>query len=169
MKAHNCPDAVVNDALVRVRYAETDQMGVVYHSNYFIWFEIGRVELLRSLGFSYREMESDGYNLPVVEVRCRYKTPALYDDTLVIRTRIVNLRPSLITFSYQTIRQSDGALLAEGESIHIVVGPKKKKAKVAGKVPCASPARYRPRGASDALTPLHVVGLNDLCRLRCIG
>jgi acyl-CoA thioester hydrolase len=127
LKADYGPDAVVNDALVRVRYAETDQMRVVYHSNYFIWFEIGRVELLREIGFSYRELESDGYNLPVVEVRCRYKAPALYDDRLVIRTRIVNLRPSLITFSYQTIRQSDGALLAEGESIHIVVGSKKKK------------------------------------------
>jgi acyl-CoA thioester hydrolase len=127
LKAQCGADAVVNDALVRVRYAETDQMGVVYHSNFFIWFEIGRVELLRNLGFSYHEMESDGYHLPVVEVRCRYKAPALYDDTLVIRTRMVNLRPSLITFGYQTIRQSDGALLAEGESIHIVVGSKKKK------------------------------------------
>jgi acyl-CoA thioester hydrolase len=127
LRVQNGPDAVVNDALVRVRYAETDQMGVVYHSNYFIWFELGRVELLRSLGFSYREMESDGCHLPVVEVRCRYKAPALYDDTLLIRTRIVNLRPSLIVFGYQTIRQSDAALLAEGESTHLVVGPKKKK------------------------------------------
>ena len=127
MKAQPSADAAVNDALVRVRYAETDQMRVVYHSNFFIWFEIGRVELLRSLGFSYRELESDGYHLPVAEARCRYKAPALYDDTLVIRTRLVNLRPSLITFGYQTIRQSDGALLAEGESTHIVVGSKKKK------------------------------------------
>jgi len=127
LKARYRANAVVNDALIRVRYAETDQMGVVYHSNYFIWFEIGRVELLRQHGFSYREMELDGYNLPVVEVRCRYKVPAQYDDTLVIRTRLVNLRPSLITFGYETIRQSDGALLAEGESIHIVVGPDKKK------------------------------------------
>jgi acyl-CoA thioester hydrolase len=127
LKAQYSADAVFNDALVKVRYAETDQMGVVYHSNFFIWFEIGRVELLRSLGFSYREMELDGYNLPVVEVRCRYKAPALYDDTLLIRTRMVKLRPSLITFGYETIRQSDGALLAEGDSTHIVVGRGKKK------------------------------------------
>ncbi len=127
MKAKHSTGAVINDALVRVRYSETDQMGVVYNSNFFIWFEIGRVELLRSLGFSYRELESDGYHLPVVEVRCRYKAPALYDDTLLIRTRITNLRPSLIAFGYQTIRQSDGALLAEGESIHIVVGAGKQK------------------------------------------
>jgi acyl-CoA thioester hydrolase len=72
LKAHYSADAVIHDAMVRVRYAETDQMGVVYHSNFFIWFEIGRVELLRTLGFSYRQMESDGYHLPVVEVRCRY-------------------------------------------------------------------------------------------------
>ena len=116
-----------SEAITRVRYAETDQMGVVYHSNFFIWFEIGRVELLRRLGFSYREMETDGYHLPVVEVRCRYKAPALYDDTLAIRTRMLTLRPSLIAFGYETIRQSDGALLAEGESTHIVVGSNKKK------------------------------------------
>ncbi len=127
MKAHYSADAVVNDALVKVRYAETDQMGVVYHSNFFVWFEIGRVEFLRSLGFSYHEMEVDGYRLPVAEVRCRYKAPAVYDDTLVIRTRIVNLRSSLITFAYETIRQSDGTLLAEGETTHIVVGAAKKK------------------------------------------
>jgi acyl-CoA thioester hydrolase len=127
LKAHYSADAVANDALVRVRYAETDQMGVVYHSNFFVWFEIGRVEFLRSLGFSYQEMEEDGYRLPVAEVRCRYKAPAFYDDTLVIRTRIANLRSSLITFAYETIRQSDGALLAEGETTHIVVGAGKKK------------------------------------------
>jgi acyl-CoA thioester hydrolase len=127
LKTQYNSDAVVNDALVRVRYAETDQMGVVYHSNFFIWFEIGRVELLRKIGFSYREMESDGYCLPVAEVRCRYKSPALYDDTLLIRTRMVNLRASLIRFSYEAIRQCDGALLAEGETTHIVVGPEKKK------------------------------------------
>jgi acyl-CoA thioester hydrolase len=127
LKAQYSAAAVVHDAVVRVRYAETDQMGVVYHSNFFIWFEIGRVELLRKLGFSYRQMESDGYHLPVVEVRCRYKAPALYDDTLAIRTRMVNLRPSLIAFGYEAIRQSDEALLAEGESTHIVVGAGKKK------------------------------------------
>ena len=130
MRAQANADAVVHDALVRVRYAETDQMGVVYHSNFFIWFEIGRVELLRSLGFSYRELEADGYNLPVAEVRCRYQAPALYDDMLLVRTRVVKLRPSLIIFGYETIRERDGTLLAEGESTHIVVGAEKKKAQL---------------------------------------
>ena len=82
---------------IRVRYAETDQMGVVYHSNFFIWFEVGRVELLRQLGFTYKEMESvDDTHLPVVEVRCRYKAPAQYDDLLVVRTHMKNVRDSLI-------------------------------------------------------------------------
>ncbi len=112
----------VYEAPVRVRYAETDQMGVVYHSNYVIWFEVGRVELLRSLGFTYLEMEADGMHLPVVEVRCRYKVPARYDDSLLIRTWIANVRSQLIRFEYEVLRADDRTLLAEGESTHIVVG-----------------------------------------------
>ncbi len=130
MRAQYSADALFNDAPVRVRYVETDQMRVVYNSNYFIWFEIGRVELLRRLGYSYHDMESDGYHLPVVEARCRYKTPAFYDDLLVIRTRMVTLRPFLIVFAYEIIRRSDGALLAEGETTHLVVGAEKKKAQL---------------------------------------
>ena len=118
-------DSMVSEAVIRVRYAETDQMGVGHHSSFIIWFEVGRVELLRQIGFSYREMEVDGYHLPVAEARCRYKSPAFYDDTLVIRTKMVNLRPSMIRFGYEAIRQSDGALLAEGETTHIVVGADK--------------------------------------------
>lgn len=114
--------AVVTEAPIRVRYAETDQMGVVYHSNYIIWFEVGRVELLRALGYTYREMERDGVHLPVVEVRCRYKQPARYDEALLVRTRIENLRPSLIRFGYEVVRAEDRAVLAEGESTHLVVG-----------------------------------------------
>ena len=83
---------------------------------------------MRSLGYSYHDMESDGYHLPVVEARCRYKTPAFYDDMLVIRTRMITLRPSLIIFGYEIIRRSDQALLAEGETTHLVVGAEKKKA-----------------------------------------
>lgn len=122
MSAHAHANATVSDAHVRVRYAETDQMGVVYHSNYIIWFEVGRVELLRTLGFTYREMEADGIHLPVVEVKCRYKQSAMYDDEIVIRTKMVNLRGSLIRFGYEALRESDGALLAEGETTHFVVG-----------------------------------------------
>ncbi|HET7207696.1 MAG TPA: thioesterase family protein [Terriglobales bacterium] len=111
----------VAETLVRVRYAETDQMGVVYHSNYFIWFEVGRVELLRQLGFSYREMEQKHQCfIAVVDARCRYKTPARYDDEVLIRTQLKNVRESLIHFGYQAIRVSDGTLLAEGETTHIV-------------------------------------------------
>jgi len=112
----------VYETRLRVRYAETDQMGVVYHSNYIVWFEVGRVEMLRELGYTYREMErQDGTNLAVVEARCRFKAPALYDDLVVIRTRLVNVRDSLLHFTYEVLRHEDGALLAEGETIHLVV------------------------------------------------
>lgn len=120
MNPNTNPDAAVSEARVRVRYAETDQMGVVYHSNYIIWFEVGRVELMRMLGYDYKKMEVDGVRLPVAEVRCRYKSPALYDDELKIRTRLHNVRSSLIRFGYEVVRESDNTLLAEGESTHIV-------------------------------------------------
>jgi acyl-CoA thioester hydrolase len=114
--------STICETTLRVRYAETDQMSVVYHSNYLIWFEVGRVELLRQLGFSYLEMEQDGLNLPVVEARCRYKHPARYDDEITIRTWIAQMRTSLLRFEYEVVRKSDGRLLAEGESVHVVVG-----------------------------------------------
>jgi acyl-CoA thioester hydrolase len=111
----------INETRVRVRYAETDQMGVVYHSNHFIWFEIGRVELLRQLGFSYREMESEDHcYIAVVEAKCRYRAPAKYDDEIVVRTRLKNVRESIVHFGYELIRVSDGAILAEGDTTHIV-------------------------------------------------
>ena len=114
---------VVGEARLRVRYAETDQMGVVYHSNYIIWFEVGRVELLRQLGFTYKEMESqDHCRIAVVDVKCRFKSPALYDDEVLVRTHLKNVRESLIHFGYEIVRASDGTLLAEGETTHIVVG-----------------------------------------------
>ena len=122
MTPHHAPDAVVSDARVRVRYAETDQMGVVYHANYIVWFEVGRVELLRELGYVYKDFEADGMHLPVAEVHCRYKVPAMYDDQLLIRTRLSNVRGFLVRFGYEVIRAEDGVLLAEGESTHIVVG-----------------------------------------------
>ncbi len=111
----------VGEVRVRVRYAETDQMGVVYHANYFIWFEVGRVELLRQLGFSYRDMEqNDGCFIAVVDARCRYKAPARYDEEIIVRTHLKNVRESLVHFGYELLRASDGALLAEGETTHIV-------------------------------------------------
>ena len=114
---------IVGEARLRVRYAETDQMGVVYHSNYIIWFEVGRVELLRQLGFTYKEMErQDNCHIAVVDVKCRFKSPALYDDEVLIRTHLKNVRDSLIHFGYEVLRASDRTLLAEGETTHIVVG-----------------------------------------------
>jgi acyl-CoA thioester hydrolase len=110
-----------NETRLRVRYAETDQMGVVYHANHFIWFEVGRVELLRRLGFSYRDMEKDDQCfIAVVDARCRYKAPACYDDEVIVRTQLKNVRDSVIHFAYELVRASDNVLLAEGETTHIV-------------------------------------------------
>jgi len=112
---------IVNESRLRVRYAETDQMGVVYHANHFIWFEIGRVELMRQLGFSYHDMErDDGLFIAVADARCRYKAPAHYDDEIVVRTHLKNVRDSVVHFGYELVRVSDGVLLAEGETTHIV-------------------------------------------------
>jgi len=121
---HGC----VCEVKIRVRYAETDQMGVVYHANHFVWFEVGRVELLRQLGFSYREMEQDdGCSIAVVDARCRYKAPARYDDEIIVRTRLKNVRESLVHFEYELLRFSDGILLAEGESTHVILDQQLKR------------------------------------------
>lgn len=116
----------------RVRYAETDQMGVVYYANYFIWAEIGRVELLRQLGFDYKQMElQDNCHIPVVEANCRYKSPARYDDRIVVETRVAGLRSSVIKFAYRILADRDGGaepmLLAEAETVHVVVDREMKK------------------------------------------
>ena len=112
---------------VRVRYAETDQMGIVYYANYLVWFEIGRVELLRSLGLAYSQLEKEHECiLPVVEATCRYRSPAKYDDEILIETRPALLRGSVLKFAYQIFRKSlqEGKerklLLAEGETVHVV-------------------------------------------------
>ncbi len=118
----------VGEVRLRVRYAETDQMGVVYHANYFVWFEVGRVEFLRQLGFSYREMEeNDACFIAVVDARCRYKAPARYDDEIIVRTHLKNVRESLVHFGYELLRASDGLLLAEGETTHVVNDREMKK------------------------------------------
>ena len=120
--------ARVSETTVRVRYAETDQMGVVYHANYLVWFEVGRVEFLRQLGFSYKEMEQkDDCCIAVVDARCRYKAPARYDDEIVVRTHLKNVRESLVHFGYELVRASDGVLLAEGETTHVVIDSDMKK------------------------------------------
>ena len=109
----------------RVRYAETDQMGIVYYANYLVWFEIGRVEVLRTLGLTYHELETQHkLILPVVEASCRYRAPARYDDEILIEARPSLLRGSVLKFAYRILRPvSDGeepTLLAEGETVHVV-------------------------------------------------
>ncbi len=120
---------------MRVRYAETDQMGVVYHANYLVWFEVGRVELIRQMGLDYKSMESvDGLSIAVVEANVRYKAPARYDEELLVRTRVAGVRGSVLKFSYTLHRADDGLLLAEAATTHVVVDKAMRKA--------ALPARY---------------------------
>ena len=103
---------------IRVRYAETDKMGVVYYANYFVWFEVGRGDLLRASGSSYRDLEATGVALPVIEAHCEYRQPARYDDELLIRARGELASPVRIRFAYEVVRASDGAVLAEGRTVH---------------------------------------------------
>lgn len=106
---------------IRVRYAETDQMGIVHNSNYLVWFEVGRSEFCRARGFSYKEMEEkDGALMVVAESYCRYKSPAYYEDLLTVRTKVEELRSRSLRFVYEIYRQSDDVLLAEGETLHLV-------------------------------------------------
>jgi acyl-CoA thioester hydrolase len=127
--------ATVNETRIRVRYAETDQMGVVYHANHFIWFEVGRVELLRQLGFTYKDMErEDDCFIAVVDARCRYKAPVHYDDEVVVRTYLKHVREKVIHFGYELRKVDTGKLLAEGETTHIVANAKMK--------PRALPEKY---------------------------
>ena len=126
--------SAVNETRLRVRYAETDQMGVVYHANHLIWFEVGRVELLRQMGFSYRDMErDDGRFIAVVEVTCRYRAPVYYDEEIVVRTRLKTVRESVIIFTYELVRVADGTMLAEGETTHIVTDSNMKVASLGEK------------------------------------
>ena len=108
---------------LRVRYAETDQMGVVYHANYLIWFEVGRVEFIRQMGLDYRSMEKDeNAMIAVVEATARYKAPARYDDELIVRTSLGGVRGSIVRFKYAVLRATDELVLCEGETVHLVVG-----------------------------------------------
>jgi acyl-CoA thioester hydrolase len=108
----------VSISRVRVRYAETDKMGVVYYANYFVWFEVGRTDMLRLEGWSYRDMEHDGFALPVIEAHCEYRQSARYDDELEIRTRGALLSPVRVRFDYEVMRQADAVLLAAGHTLH---------------------------------------------------
>ena len=120
---------------VRVRYAETDQMGVVYYANYLVWFEIGRTDLLRQNGWSYREMEVDGYSLPVIDAQCAYKASAKYDDEIDVRTSGGMVSPVRVKFSYEVVRAADRTVLATGSTVHATLDRDGK--------PCRLPERVR--------------------------
>ncbi len=137
-------------------------MGVVYHANYFVWFELGRVELLRGLGFSYKQMEQEDCHLPVVEATCRYRAPAHYDETLLLETRIGLLRGSVIKFVYQLSLAEDESLnvdrgrhlLAEAETTHIVVDGAMKKRRLPEQYAVALRASMLPRtGGTEEAGP----------------
>jgi acyl-CoA thioester hydrolase len=112
--AHSC-------STVRVRYAETDQMGVAYHGNYFAWFEVGRTDLLRQFGMTYRELEDQQVRLPVIETRVLFRKPARYDDVLEIRTRLTGMTGVRLTFEYDVVRSDDAETLAEAMTAHAAV------------------------------------------------
>lgn len=145
------PDALFDEwheTAVRVRYAETDQMGVVYHANYLIWFEIGRTEFCRARGFAYREMEENDHAfLVVAESYCRYKAPAYYDDELIVRTHVTELRRRSVRFGYEVVRHTDGQIIAEGETGHVVTDTN-------GRV-ISMPEQYRTALTSRPLAPTH--------------
>ena len=120
---------------VRVRYAETDQMGVVYYANYFVWFEVARAELLREQGWSYREMEESGVSLPVISAQCDYQRPARYDDEIEIRTTGVLKSPIRMEFSYEVFAASQTGLVATGTTSHAALDRSGR--------PCRLPDRIR--------------------------
>jgi acyl-CoA thioester hydrolase len=120
---------------LRVRYAETDQMGVVYYANYFVWFEVARTDLLRSLGWTYREMEAAGVSLPVIEAHCEYRRPARYDDEIEIRTQGRLCSPVRMEFVYDVIVNSPETFAASGRTAHAAMGRDGR--------PCRLPSRVR--------------------------
>ena len=136
------PRPNIRHSRVRVRYAETDRMGVVYYANYFVWFEVGRTEWLRETGWSYREMERDGVSLPVIEAHCDYRRAARYDDDIEIRTRATLVTPVRVRFDYEIWKAGEGSgaagedgPAATGHTVHAAVGTNGR--------PCRLPARVR--------------------------
>lgn len=109
---------MVNKTDIRARYQETDQMGIIYHSNYFVWFDIGRTEFFRELGYDYKNLEDIGILLPVIDVGCKYKKAAKYDDEIIIETSIEKLKGVKLKFKYNIVRKEDKETLAEGYTLH---------------------------------------------------
>jgi len=130
---------------IRVRYAETDQMGIVHNANYLVWFEVGRSDFCRARGFSYKEMEEEENALMVVaESYCRYKSPAYYEDILVVRTKVEEIRSRSLRFIYEIFRPIDETLLAEGETLHLVTDKNKKV--------CSLPESYKEKLMADEIS-----------------
>jgi acyl-CoA thioester hydrolase len=127
--------AIRHVSRLRVRYAETDQMGVVYYANYFVWFEVARADLLRSLGWNYRDMEDAGVLLPVIDAQCTYRRPARYDDEIDVRAEGTLMSPLRLAFQYEVRVAADQALSATGRTEHAAVGPDGR--------PCRLPDRIR--------------------------
>jgi len=126
---------LVNQTKLRVRYAETDQMGVVYHANYLVWMEVGRVEYCRAAGGRYRDLEAAGILLAVVEVNCRYYAPARYDDEVIVRTQVEEANARMVRFGYELLGAEDARRLASGHTKHIFCGRDFRATKL--------PAQYR--------------------------
>ena len=135
MTATGGPERPASTSVIRVRYAETDKMGVVYYANYFVWFEVARADLLRSLGWTYREMEHAGVALPVIEAHCDYHRPARYDEEMEVRAKGRMLSPVRMEFTYEVVRRDDQMVSASGRTVHAALDP-------AGK-PCRLPDRIR--------------------------
>jgi acyl-CoA thioester hydrolase len=114
-------NSVTNKINLRVRYQETDQMGIAHHSVYFIWFEAARTELIREHGLSYKECEERGWLLPLVESYCRYMRPACYDDQLLIKTQLIPEKGAIFHFSYEVINNTNGEVLAQGFTKHVCI------------------------------------------------
>ena len=126
---------LIAESRAKVRYAETDQMGVAYYANYFVWFEVGRSQYCNDCGFSYRDMERDtGLFLIVAEASCRYKNPARYEDELIIRTRVTESTRRTLRFNYE-IERTDGAAVATGETLHVLINAEGR--------PSSFPEKYR--------------------------
>lgn len=140
---YNLPRMNRHETSLRVRYAETDQMGVAYYANYLVWMEMGRVEYCRSAGFRYRDMEAeDGVLLAVVEARCRYLSPARYDDEVIVRTWVEQATPRMVRFAYEMREASSNRRLATGETKHIFCNRQMKPVKL--------PEKYRERLGAGA-------------------
>ena len=109
---------MICDSKLQVRYKETDQMGVVHHSNYYTWFEVGRTDFMKHMGLTYNDMEKMGLMLPVLETHCTYKQGAKYDNWIIIRTKISEFKGVRLTILYDVIREEDNMLLAQGSTVH---------------------------------------------------